>query len=194
MKLLDVVCVLSLLWCDDMELDFAAMCKLGFASRCLQVEFDKIRRVHFTLPRRIRSWTRYWTLPSQIQSVIVCIRHMQHFDDVAMRWWLDVILSNCAVACCNVECGRVTKLQWIQLCNFMYELVQEQGELRVPLHFFVEGFRLHRQAPCRSPHELPWVADSSHLLFHMSSQITVSTPTVLISSQWVLDQLGVARE
>ena len=142
----------------------------------------------------IRSWTRYWTLPSQIQSVIVCIRHMQHFDDVAMRWWLDVILSNCAVVCCNVECGRVTKLQWIQLCNFMYELVQEQGELRVPLHFFVEGFRVHRQAPCRSPHELPLVADSSHLLFHMSSQITVSTPTVLISSQWVLDQLGVARE
>ena len=185
MKLTDVVCVLSVIWCDDMELDFSSMCKLGFASRNLQTEFEKIRNVYFSVSRRMRRWT----LPTQIRSVIVCVRKMQSFTDAALRWWLDSILSNNAIVCCNVQCGRVTKNQWIALCGYMCRFVHRRGELRVPLHIFVDGFRLHRQAPCRSPNELPWVAERAHLLFHMSSQITVGTTNVDMTSRWVLDQI-----
>jgi len=188
-RMTDSVDVLSVRG-DEAELDFASMCKLGFSCRILQTQFQRTRRVYLTVSQNMKRWT----LPMHIRSVTVCVRKTQSFKDSVtertLKWWLYSLLSSNREIQCTVQCGRVTKPQWIALTAYLYRFVQRRGELRGPLHIFVAGFRSHKQAPCRCPTELSWVADRAHLLFHISSRITIGTPNVDISSGWVLSRLG----
>ena len=130
-----------------------------------------------------------WTLPIQVRWVTVCVRN-NTFTEATLKWWLDSVLSsNCEIHC-TVECGRVTKHQWVALCAYLYRFMQRRGELRVPLHIFVDGFKAHKQAPCRCPTGLAWVAENAYLLFYRSSRITIGTPNINLSSRWVLDRIG----
>jgi len=180
----DSVDVLSVRGRDDAELDFASMCKLGFSCRILQTQFQRTRTVYLTIWETMKRWT----LPMHIRSVTVCVRQTQSFQEWC-RFLYNLLSSNREIQC-TVQCGRVTRPRWIALTEFLHTFVQRRGELRGPLHIFVAGFRSHKQAPCRCPTELFWVADRAHLLFHISSRITIETPNVDISSGWVVSRLG----
>jgi len=181
----DLLGVLLITGCEYSALDFASLCKLGFSSRYLQTDFQKIRRVYLRTSLKMMRWT----LPIQVRWVTVGVRN-NTFTEATLKWWLDSVLSsNCEIHC-TVECGRVTKHQWVALCAYMYRFMQRRGELRVPLHIFVDGFKAHKQAPCRCPTELAWVAENAYLFFYRSSRITIGTPNINLSSRWVLDRIG----
>ena len=61
-----------------------------------------------------------------------------------------------------------------------------------PLHISVDGFRRFPSV-CRSPDKLPWVAAMAHLVFHVSSRVTICSPHFEITKDWAVSQLlGVA--
>ena len=130
-----------------------------------------------------------FTLPTQVRSATLCFCDPFWDRSPCLRWWLRALFLNEALETCTLLLGMMTSKYWSYFCRTLHRHIAESGELPVPLHVSVAGFRRHRRGPCRFPHELPWVAKMAHLLFHASSRITVNTPNLDISSPWVLQQL-----
>ena len=173
--------------CDDTELDFASLCKLGFACRSLHMQFHLTRKVYVYVVQN----TKKITLPRHMRWVVACVPKLCRLK--SFKWWMDKILSDHDPIQCTLQCGSVTKLRWIAFTSYFYQFVQKRGELRGALHIAVTCFRLHKQGKWRCPSEFLWVADRAHLLFHISSHITIGTPNIDINSRWVLERLGLSE-
>ena len=189
--MVDVFTRVSAFWFGEGYLDFSAICKLGFASQYLHAEFEKKIHVHINVClNRLLTFT----LPENTRSVNLRFSKCKLITTRALKWWLHAILATAALQNCELSCGTITALHWTVLCRSIYHFINERGcDLCVPLHISVHGFRHHLQALCRSPDELPWVADMAHLVFHVSSRVTICSPPFEITKDWVLRQLlGVA--
>ena len=186
-SLFDGIFTVSSFWHIEDYLDFSSQCKLGFSCEFLQSEFQKTEIAIIEVPSRFILGS--FTLPTQVRSATLCFCDAFWDRSPCLRWWLRALFLNEALETCTLLLGMMTKKYWTRFCRIIHRHIAESGELRVPLHVSVAGFRCHSQGPCRFPHELPWVAAMAHLLFHASSCITVKTSNLDISGPWVLQQL-----
>ena len=188
----DVFTLVSAFWFGEGYLDFSALCKLGFTSQYLHAEFEKIVHVHINVClNRLLTFT----LPENTRSVHLSFSKNKVMTARVLEWWLHAILATAGLHKSELSCGTITALYWTVLCRSIYRFIKEwRCDLFVPLHISVDGFRQHHQAPCRSPDELPWVAEMAHLVLHASSRVTICSPYFEITKDWVLSQLfGGAR-
>ena len=188
-SLLDVIFTASSFWHNEGYLHFSSLCKLGFSCKCLQSEFQKTEMANIEVSKRKTGILETFTLPTLVRSATLSFCDKFWKRTPCLRWWLRALFSNEPFGTCTFLLGIMTCEYWSYFCRTLHRHIAESGELPVPLHVSVAGFRRHRRGPCRFPHELPWVAKMAHLLFHASSCITVNTPNLDISSPWVLQQL-----
>ena len=195
-SLLDVIFTASSFWHNEGYLHFSSLCKLGFSCKCLQSEFQKTEMASIEVPNRFiifskrkRGILETFTLPTHVRSATPCFCDPFWKRTPCLRWWLRALFSNEAFETCTFLLWIMTCEYWSYFCRTLHRHIAASSELPVPLHVSVAGFRRHRRSPCRLPHELPWVAERAHLLFHASSRITVNTPNLNITGPWVLQQL-----
>ena len=177
---------------NEMNLDFTALCRLSLCCSTFHWEFHKVTRIYVDNPVLIFSvrYTKPVTFPRSLRFVRLYYRQMACECSIRVQqWWLQKLLFNENLHQCVLQCQRLIKRDWANLCRGVYSLARRRGEFCVPLHISVEGFKAHTQTPCRGAEFYRWVAEHAHLLFHASSRVHVNASDVEITSEWVLRQL-----